>query len=1216
MSQPPPPPPDDQLNSHDHANPLQQTPSTNHAASTATPLLIPKTRTPRPGTVKMPTPPTYRRTPSSSGQDRDFTHGYGPSSRLTPGSEGAPSTPGGLMSPSISNSTAFVFPLRSVFQNQNKSQSSQGNDGKATGMQRSISGRQLASPNQNHSDDLLAGDAGIDTIQQLLEQSSSEHRERKQPSGNPGVATFSGKVQRSGSTASQVTGQDDITPQKPASAGNPPRDSGGDPSGGFFSMPPSLALKEPSQSPFFEDPLARRSSISNGQIGRATSKKPERPKPETRTSGSDSTARLNDFNERDRKTPVNPSTTAEGSGLPDPDRAPVGQPQGPVNEVNFRHRPGGDSVDAATSFSSRRPGPSSTSITTTTRKDADESQSTSTTRLADLIVQQKRQAIQADLKQSQVQNLGDRSMPGLSGSDGSGSRKHLELDEHGEHQLIQDFSEIVRLGGPSSSLDEKSKTSGSAGRTGSGPATGSRGQDSATGSSRSSAPPGRRTSRHNNNRDATQTSVLDFVESQSHTENMADPNAPTSKQAASTASQEAQEMQTDTPPPRPSSSSAMRRPNVPLDGYRSSKQTDSSAASAQAPDSSEAASASGAESTDDDYSEGTEEEDPVITLRFEHTQNTDGHHVVVGREGILRRCEDEPITTPGAVQGFGVLMVLEEEYETGDLVVRQVSEVSHFPKLRYSEVLMMQNATELLGLSPKYLFRLSCFSRILTTEQEDLLRDNLEYLPDPQDTDTGRQGVAEEGPQVFLLSGYGEPGSEEQEEDDANDDDTSKSAGSRRREWTCWVAAHRPAQPSWNKVNEDGHAIDAPDLIVLEFELERDLYNPLTQPFDTQNPQSESSARSGAGTPDSASQTASLSSRRSMPGRSHSHSSGGQDSTGSATTVGTTPRPAFLGSDSGTATGKTGTMSDGTTKKDSRSSSRFDQALGLDGLDIEMPLERIIESTTNHAKPLRALERMRGTGQYSAESGDHFGSGTGSGSSKRQRGSRPTRRGGRAPAGSTGAMDVFAVLGQINEQLGSATDLEHFLKVCVGVVQNLCRFHRVVLYQFDENYNGQVVAELVEWGKTTDLFKGLMFPAADIPAQARQLYAVNKVRLLYDRSQTTARMVLRNKDDLEHPLDMTHCYLRAMSPIHIKCECRQVTGDRDELIRRSTEYECASINVGLCYGFWSALGSDRLSWLWTSRHASLVPRQADDAITVRLDLQEHREIELCSAIAY
>jgi len=71
-----------------------------------------------------------------------------------------------------------------------------------------------------------------------------------------------------------------------------------------------------------------------------------------------------------------------------------------------------------------------------------------------------------------------------------------------------------------------------------------------------------------------------------------------------------------------------------------------------------------------------------------------------------------------------------------------------------------------------------------------------------------------------------------------------------------------------------------------------------------------------------------------------------------------------------------------------------------------------------------------------------------------------------------------------------------------------------------------------------------------------------------------------------------------------------------ELIYRSSKYECAIINVGLRHGFRSALGFDRLPWLWTSRHASLVPRQANDAITVRLDLEEHREIELCSATAY
>ncbi|EGO23709.1 Fph type histidine kinase [Serpula lacrymans var. lacrymans S7.9] len=131
-------------------------------------------------------------------------------------------------------------------------------------------------------------------------------------------------------------------------------------------------------------------------------------------------------------------------------------------------------------------------------------------------------------------------------------------------------------------------------------------------------------------------------------------------------------------------------------------------------------------------------------------------------------------------------------------------------------------------------------------------------------------------------------------------------------------------------------------------------------------------------------------------------------------------------------------------------------------------------------------------------------------------------------------MDIFAVMAQINEQLGAAQDLDSCLKVVVGVIKDLTQFHRVLVYQFDEVWNGQVTAELVDWSQTHDLYKGLHFPASDIPAQARDLYAINTVRMLYNRSQPTARIVVRNAADLESPLNMTHCYLRAMSPIHIK----------------------------------------------------------------------------------
>ncbi|KAJ5577541.1 uncharacterized protein N7459_006505 [Penicillium hispanicum] len=150
--------------------------------------------------------------------------------------------------------------------------------------------------------------------------------------------------------------------------------------------------------------------------------------------------------------------------------------------------------------------------------------------------------------------------------------------------------------------------------------------------------------------------------------------------------------------------------------------------------------------------------------------------------------------------------------------------------------------------------------------------------------------------------------------------------------------------------------------------------------------------------------------------------------------------------------------------------------------------------------------------------------------------SQPLRvlRNARRRRGEAAAMEVFSMLSQIQEQLGRANDLDTLLNTTAGLVKELTGFHRVLIYQFDSSWNGLVVAELVDPKVTIDLYKGLHFPASDIPAQARELYKINKVRLLYDRDQVTSRLVCRTLEDLETPLDMTHAYLRAMSPVHVK----------------------------------------------------------------------------------
>ncbi len=147
---------------------------------------------------------------------------------------------------------------------------------------------------------------------------------------------------------------------------------------------------------------------------------------------------------------------------------------------------------------------------------------------------------------------------------------------------------------------------------------------------------------------------------------------------------------------------------------------------------------------------------------------------------------------------------------------------------------------------------------------------------------------------------------------------------------------------------------------------------------------------------------------------------------------------------------------------------------GLEGTEVYIDPADILDSTTSRARPLRALERMRRMTRTAITAGSGGADYSGAGGSGPAGGGRRRNRRAGPGAGGVGTMDVFAVLAQINDQLGSAADLDTFLKIVVGVIKDLTQFHRCLVYSFDAMWNGQVVAELVDWSKTHDLYKGLM----------------------------------------------------------------------------------------------------------------------------------------------
>jgi light-regulated signal transduction histidine kinase (bacteriophytochrome) len=132
------------------------------------------------------------------------------------------------------------------------------------------------------------------------------------------------------------------------------------------------------------------------------------------------------------------------------------------------------------------------------------------------------------------------------------------------------------------------------------------------------------------------------------------------------------------------------------------------------------------------------------------------------------------------------------------------------------------------------------------------------------------------------------------------------------------------------------------------------------------------------------------------------------------------------------------------------------------------------------------------------------------------------------------SLEIVGLATKIQQQFASATIVQDLLDTIVGIVHELTKFHRCMIYKFDANFNGSVEAELIDPKASVDFYKGLHFPSTDIPKQARDLYKINKVRVLFDRAQETARLIARVRSDIAVPLDLTHSYLRAMSPVHLK----------------------------------------------------------------------------------
>ncbi|OJU08819.1 MAG: two-component system sensor histidine kinase/response regulator [Caulobacterales bacterium 68-7] len=127
--------------------------------------------------------------------------------------------------------------------------------------------------------------------------------------------------------------------------------------------------------------------------------------------------------------------------------------------------------------------------------------------------------------------------------------------------------------------------------------------------------------------------------------------------------------------------------------------------------------------------------------------------------------------------------------------------------------------------------------------------------------------------------------------------------------------------------------------------------------------------------------------------------------------------------------------------------------------------------------------------------------------------------------------DAGGMVRSMIARLDQTTDLNAFYKEGARQVRALTGFDRVMVYRFAEDGSGEVVAEAVRSG--IGRFMGLRYPASDIPAQARELYRRNLLRMIADVNATPVPIVPA-RDEIGRLLDLSNSVLRSVSPIHIE----------------------------------------------------------------------------------
>lgn len=129
-------------------------------------------------------------------------------------------------------------------------------------------------------------------------------------------------------------------------------------------------------------------------------------------------------------------------------------------------------------------------------------------------------------------------------------------------------------------------------------------------------------------------------------------------------------------------------------------------------------------------------------------------------------------------------------------------------------------------------------------------------------------------------------------------------------------------------------------------------------------------------------------------------------------------------------------------------------------------------------------------------------------------------------------VDVFEELRPSIAAIENCASAEEATQTAARELRKASGFDKVMVYRFDERWNGFVIAE--ERAADMESYLGFTFPASDIPKQARELYLRNAYRLIPDRNYEPVKLYPVVNSATNTFIDMSDCNVRGVSGVHLE----------------------------------------------------------------------------------